>query len=284
MCVSQNTTTVIIASKASIRERGKSLNDYKCASYYLLLGQTGRWNMLLKDPPGHDWSSYSTGLAKRFRGIIKYSDNKTHITWNIDTTKGNVSSDGGCYLISFWCWVIGHDYRIGNFLICQNEGAAPGTAANVSTAGTRLGVAVVSRETTPDDWFRVTTGISGQTNNWLLMVEQAANLAETDCVICMGLRPVLRVIPATVLGQCVIDLMNNTVPTKACRLWDAIFPLAGPVKSKPLFSKDVAQGNFTCVSLTGSGERLRSPSSVTCNETVIATRTFRPQRHLVVVW
>ncbi|XP_013888174.1 uncharacterized protein LOC106535656, partial [Austrofundulus limnaeus] len=49
---------------------------------------------------------------------------------------------------------------------------------------------------TVDDWFKVTTGISKINNNWLIMAEQAANASNTDCIVCMGPRPLLRVVPA----------------------------------------------------------------------------------------
>lgn len=45
------------------------------------------------------------------------------------------------------------------------------------------GVRLINITLTVDEWFQVTTGISGQTNNWLLMVEQAANMTMRDCVV-----------------------------------------------------------------------------------------------------
>ena len=49
----------------------------------------------------------------------------------------------------------------------------------------------MANNVTVDEWFQVTTGVSGTNNNWLLMVEQAANMTKTDCVVCMGPRPLL---------------------------------------------------------------------------------------------
>lgn len=47
-----------------------------------------------------------------------------------------------------------------------------------------------------DDWFLTYTGISKDINNWLLLAEQAANVTREDCVVCLGLRPILKVIPS----------------------------------------------------------------------------------------
>lgn len=59
-----------------------------------------------------------------------------------------------------------------------------------------------------DDWFKVTTGISGQCNNWLLMAEQAATNIPAVCLVCMGLRPIMKVVPVTFNKSCIVSLMK----------------------------------------------------------------------------
>ena len=61
----------------------------------------------------------------------------------------------------------------------------------------------MANNVTVDGWFQVTIGVSGTNNNWLLMVEQAANMTKTDCVVCMGPRPLLQIVPAVIPQECV---------------------------------------------------------------------------------
>lgn len=71
-----------------------------------------------------------------------------------------------------------------------------------------------------DEWFQVITGVTGLNNNWLLMAEQAANMTKKDCVVCMGPRPLLRIIPATIPIYCVVEVMSKNNPNINCSSWD----------------------------------------------------------------
>lgn len=63
-----------------------------------------------------------------------------------------------------------------------------------------------------DDWFAAVTGISGRGNNWLLMAEEAAKAVKEDCVVCMGPRPTLKIVPAEIDQQCVMELKILSSP------------------------------------------------------------------------
>ncbi|XP_023277494.1 uncharacterized protein LOC111666390 [Seriola lalandi dorsalis] len=135
-----------------------------------------------------------------------------------------------------------------------------------------------------DEWFRVTTGVSGQSNNWLLMVEQAANMSKRDCVVCMSPRPILQVIPAIISQECVIEVMNKTNPNSTCSGWDAIFPIAKTTAKKPVFSKKVAPGNFTCVNITGSGKYHGNLTESVCTGGIITTANLKPVSRGDIWW
>lgn len=96
------------------------------------------------------------------------------------------------------------------------------------------------------------TGITSEGNNWLMMATQAANTTKDSCVVCLGPRPILKIVPAILPSNCVIDVMTKTNPSNSCLRWDAVFPLTTHQKKTPIFSTFVAPGNFTCINLTAS--------------------------------
>ena len=69
---------------------------------------------------------------------------------------------------------------------------------------------IIKGEATPDQWFSITTGLSGRTNNWFLMPEQAANASRQDCIVCMGLRPLLKITPTLIPPDCIVQVMTQT--------------------------------------------------------------------------
>lgn len=53
------------------------------------------------------------------------------------------------------------------------------------------------------------------------MVEHAANLTQTNCLVCMGPRPIMMVVPAAISSYCIADVMTNTNPyQKTCKVFD----------------------------------------------------------------
>uniref|UniRef100_A0A3B3HVV8 ribonuclease H n=1 Tax=Oryzias latipes TaxID=8090 RepID=A0A3B3HVV8_ORYLA len=148
-------------------------------------------------------------------------------------------------------------------------------------------VKIIEGTPSTDNWFQIVTGISGEANNWLLMVEQAANVIKGDCVVCMGPRPLLRVVPAAVPAECVADLMTSTIPfSPDCRKLDRFYPLAPSDKSKPVFDRRVAPQNFSCFVLrNGNGSRfIGNVTDNWCNDTQVLTH-FQPlSRADIWIW
>uniref|UniRef100_A0A668TU23 Envelope glycoprotein n=1 Tax=Oreochromis aureus TaxID=47969 RepID=A0A668TU23_OREAU len=146
-------------------------------------------------------------------------------------------------------------------------------------------VAIVGPELEADDWFKITTGISGHSNNWLLLVEQAAQDANDDCVVCLGPRPTLRIVPAPVEDHCLIAVMNWTnIPEPNCTKWDRTFPITGQEKKKPIFNNKVTSANHTCINMTGSGERIGRLNSSNCLTITKVNETFKPISRADVWW
>lgn len=70
----------------------------------------------------------------------------------------------------------------------------------------------------------------------------------------MGMRPLLRVVPAPVgaVGEeCIMKLMTRNKEGN-CSILEEVFPWVPQSKHKPISDKKVAANNFTCFSLTGS--------------------------------
>uniref|UniRef100_A0A3P9L3F1 Uncharacterized protein n=1 Tax=Oryzias latipes TaxID=8090 RepID=A0A3P9L3F1_ORYLA len=148
-------------------------------------------------------------------------------------------------------------------------------------------VKIIEGTPSTDNWFQIVTGISGEANNWLLLVEQAANVIKEDCVVCMGPRPLLRVVPAAGPAECVADLMTSTIPfSPDCRKLDRFYPLAPSDKGKPVFDRRVAPQNFSCFVLrNGNGSRfIGTVTDNWCNNTQVLTH-FQPlSRADIWIW
>ncbi|XP_044058777.1 uncharacterized protein LOC122879110 isoform X2 [Siniperca chuatsi] len=135
------------------------------------------------------------------------------------------------------------------------------------------------RNTKPDNkthtwvnWLKTKKGV-GRDNNWFLIVEQAANATSSDCVVCMGPRPIARVVPAAIPAQCLNTAMSDkevdvTEMLNCTKLmyqkdetanWTRDFPKIGTQSGKPSgtpwYDPHIAKGNFSCINLIGSGKR-----------------------------
>lgn len=165
--------------------------------------------------------------------------------------------------------------------LCVRNISTPIASDSMKQAG---GV-IVPRPEKADDWFRLFTGLSGQGNNWLLLVEQAAKGIQTDCVVCMGPRPMLKVVPSVINPECVIHVMNNTMITNLnCTRYDTPHPVVEPVKVKPIFDKRIAKNNFTCIKLQGKKHLLANITSEWCAQTINVSPDFNPQSRADVWW
>uniref|UniRef100_A0A8C6NTS2 Envelope protein n=1 Tax=Nothobranchius furzeri TaxID=105023 RepID=A0A8C6NTS2_NOTFU len=136
-----------------------------------------------------------------------------------------------------------------------------------------------------DDLFHMLTGVSGSTNNWLLLMEQAANRTPSDCVACMSARPTPNVVPAYVNSTCLLHLTNGT-KSDSCAFLDKIFTETPKAISNkpPFFSKRVAPGNFTCVNLTGTNSNLGQINSSWCADIVHSHGVFSPTPRADLWW
>ncbi|KAK6296081.1 hypothetical protein J4Q44_G00337940 [Coregonus suidteri] len=145
-------------------------------------------------------------------------------------------------------------------------------------------VVITTAPRTPDEALLIATGISGYSNNWLLLTEQAANSTTDSCVVCMGARPLLRIIPAIITTTCVLPLMKNDNPDRNCSKWDKIYPVVSRSVAKPLFSSVVAKANFTCVNMSGLGISLGDMPPDWCGNTLPGYERFRSVSRADVWW
>lgn len=85
-----------------------------------------------------------------------------------------------------------------------------------------------TKDWTVDKEFQAATGVSGHSvtsNNWLLMAQQAAIDTGDDCLVCMGARPLLKIVAAPIEPDCVWEVMMKDNPADNCSKYDAFFPL-----------------------------------------------------------
>nr|XP_057937479.1 uncharacterized protein LOC131135511 [Doryrhamphus excisus]XP_057937480.1 uncharacterized protein LOC131135511 [Doryrhamphus excisus]XP_057937481.1 uncharacterized protein LOC131135511 [Doryrhamphus excisus] len=293
VCIPQNKTTVITLTVNQLRHKGVYATPDK-NPWYMINDREGSWETLVADPPGYNWTSYTTTrYAKHQRplmSLIEKNNGRTLIlTVNLKSGKlldPDPPQNTSCVWLGCTCW---------EFLLCQwrtgydtcypiqlcQTFTANLKKPELTKATSRAGVTVLQ---TTDDWFQVFTGVSGQSNNWLLMAEQAANTTGQDCVVCMGPRPLLQIVPSVLNKDCLVQVMTKTNPTGSCTMYDRVFPLTGPEKKKPLFSSQVAMGNFTCIHRTGTGTILGSLNASQCAETETVDEHFTPLSHSDIWW
>lgn len=290
ICISPNTTATVTLPLASLSRYGQKLTG-KYPIYITNDQRNTDWSTLVTDPPGYKWKSWSTTeSSRRHRNIIWAQKSGSSLVLTIDLTKGNITKDGspGCWGFLVWEWSSDKD-RAGLISICQrNESKANHSIStplppSLSPAATKIGVKAHRGPIKTDDWFQVTTGVSGNTNNWLLLVENAGNTTGSDCVVCMGPRPLLQVVPAPLNDECFMTVMTTTKPDKRCADWDTLFPVTESAKQKPIFSSKIAPGNFTCVNMTGSGP-LGRVNPLWCIHTYYVGTVFNPVPRADVWW
>uniref|UniRef100_A0A3B4UPM7 Uncharacterized protein n=1 Tax=Seriola dumerili TaxID=41447 RepID=A0A3B4UPM7_SERDU len=233
------------------------------------------------------WAPGSETSAKYFKDKITLTHNGASLGLTVSLPAGpypvpnTTLNEMSCFAFLLWARHSGIDPYY-PFLMCVNNTMKQSDAPITNNYTAIKGFNTEGKDV--DEWFRVTTGVSGQSNNWLLMVEQAANMSKRDCVVCMSPRPILQVIPATIPQQCVIEVMNKTNPNSTCSSWDSVFPVTKATAKKPVFSKKVAPGNFTCVNMTGNGRYLSNLSESECTEGIITTANFKPVSRGDIWW
>lgn len=274
-CSPKNQTSAIIipysALTNAVGQKGDSWGpEYE---WYVTIGSG--WGALIGET-GYNWTTWSIETTVDIRRDFSVSKNTQGLVLQYKTAQDE------CLTVSLWAYSSGKDPEFATAL-CYKNRSLPNMPTRTRQRGGRI-VILAKRVGAVDDWFQATTGVSGQSNNWLLMVEQAANVTKTDCVVCMGPRPLLQIIPAAIEKTCIVNVMNKTNPTSECQKWDEVFPNTQAEKKKPIFSKYIASGNFSCINLTGKGERLGNLSTTRCTYMIQVDDTFKPVPRSDIWW
>uniref|UniRef100_A0A3P9IPW1 Uncharacterized protein n=1 Tax=Oryzias latipes TaxID=8090 RepID=A0A3P9IPW1_ORYLA len=226
-----------------------------------------------------------TRAARYQKTKISMSKRNGNLIVKFDLTKGHLDPTGepdSCWMFLLWAYsstAADIDFK---FIVC--EGHDIDHKPILSKGAISGGVHFQNPNPPTDEVFQQIKGISGLNNNWLLMVEQTANATNTDCVVCMGPRPMLRIIPAIIPMSCVIEVMSTTNPNNNCSFWDLVFPLTTAEKEKPTFSKKVAPGNFTCINRIGTGVQLGKLNRSSCQNVIIMQNDFIPLSRGDIWW
>uniref|UniRef100_A0A3B5LIQ5 Uncharacterized protein n=1 Tax=Xiphophorus couchianus TaxID=32473 RepID=A0A3B5LIQ5_9TELE len=288
VCIPPRSNTIVSVSWAGLTsaKKNKGIN-YRDNIWYMTndISNTG-WKTLVADE-GNRWTKTwgTTTYAQYHKKLLTISRTDEGVQIVINTIKYPLippsfkgKTDITCWGFYLWAHTSGADPK---FLIifCEESKEEGGSDTSPWTVGVK-----VKEVKTVDDWFRVATGVSGNNNNWLLMVEQAAKMTKKDCVVCMEPRPLLRVTPAIITKQCLLEVMTKTNLKGTCVIYDAIFPLAAVDEKKPLFSKKIAPANFTCVNITGTGKRIGNLTKTMCTTVITVNDDFNPISRADVWW
>uniref|UniRef100_A0A3P9CPD4 Uncharacterized LOC112436244 n=1 Tax=Maylandia zebra TaxID=106582 RepID=A0A3P9CPD4_9CICH len=231
---------------------------------------------------GYDWYLSTEHLILNFHTLNNpllekppKSQKRTHLV-------PTLASNSNCYHLTLFIYKTGKDPH--HFVSIYEPNGSPALSAGPLSKTMNTAI-IVGPKLKPDDWFRVTTGITGHSNNWLLLAEQAAQDASDDCMVCLGPRPILRVVPAPMEENCLTAVMNHTnIQDKNCTKWDRIFPITNEEKRKPIFSQDVMVANHTCINMIGPGERLGSLNATSCLTITKVDSSFKPRSRADVWW
>lgn len=216
-------------------KKGTSAGSYRGWDWYMTVGaQHGDWTWdNLVAETGYDWSSYtSTGLGTQWRPRLTLATEHTGLKVGIRPV-----SSTGC-----------QDFRLAPYVSCT---ATPvywkiqvcvvtNSTAHSITVGINLtspifdSVTILTAPSTPDGEILTATGISGFGNNWLLLAEEAGKTTNRSCVVCMGPRPLLRIVPVVIPAACVLPVMKHDNPHPNCSSWDKVFPLVKASRREPL--------------------------------------------------
>lgn len=165
-----------------------------------------------------------------------------------DLTDGRLNPPSqGCSTFLLWAEV---KWRDPNFplTVCEIGSHEKDQNPQVVERSARLGVTIQTTNMAADQSSGRSPEVSWEVNNWLLMAGQAGVAAQSDCVVCLGPRPMLKVVPPPpeLTPECIIDLMANTELKNNCAKWDLVYPLTRESIKQPTFDKNVAKQNFTC--------------------------------------
>ncbi|XP_061153586.1 uncharacterized protein LOC133167070 [Syngnathus typhle] len=287
--VAPNTSSSIILPLKSLKgfRNGRPTTGDRWLGYWWYLTghpvNTG-WGTLVTTQMRGYWPSGSSDEAVFFAKRVTLMNRGTSLLLTLTLPDGHIRPPNAtlfntsCWGFQLWAWSSGTDPRF-PIAICLNRtmsvAGRPVTNKYTLSAGAKITSTLL---TDVDSYFVASTGISGHTNNWLLMAEQAAKMAGASCIACMGPRPLLKIIPANVGPKCAVVLMldSSISPIHDCFRWDTVYPVAPMAKHKPLFSSVVAKGNFTCIRLPGTGVMLGALPAPWCGSVTKVTAPFLP--------
>ncbi|XP_061139066.1 uncharacterized protein LOC133156942 [Syngnathus typhle] len=287
--VAPNTSSSIILPLKSLKgfRNGRPTTGDRWLGYWWYLTghpvNTG-WGTLVTTQMRGYWPSGSSDEAVFFAKRVTLINRGTSLLLTLTLPDGHIRPPNAtlfntsCWGFQLWAWSSGTDPRF-PIAICLNRTMSvadrPVTNKYTLSAGAKITSTLL---TDVDSYFVASTGISGHTNNWLLMAEQAAKMAGASCIACMGPRPLLKIIPANIGPKCAVVLMldSSISPTHDCFRWDTVYPVAPMTKHKPLFSSVVAKGNFTCIRLPGTGVMLGALPAPWCGSVTKVTAPFLP--------
>lgn len=260
----------------------------------------GNWKYVVANTGGWAKSSYgSDPRAKKWEKRIKMVNTRETLSISLNTTEEPLDSPESlgqyqnppCHVLALCVWRPHANDPCIKLGLCPNATAFDIKKTKLE-GGLILGPkttsllrpTIVNGQPSTDEWFQIVTGVSGNINNWLLMAEQAGIMTGKSCVVCMGARPLLQVVPALLPVECILQIMNSTNPREECALWDKVFPVTTEEKNKPIFSSKIAPGNFTCVNLTGTGIRFGKVNPDWCNYTFRVPFNFTPVLRADLWW
>lgn len=248
---------------------GKKGTDYKNYPYWYITNdpKDTSWSTLVAEI-GYDWKKYTTSVtAKHLRPLIKFGKTNDKLLLNVNLTGSGIlppgyvppterSGDHGqnCTLLLIWVYTKGKDVHFPIKLCEESRNVTPAPTQNrlAQNRGSDI-----TDDPSVDDYFEMTTGIGASTNNWLLLTEQTGQSVQKDCVVCMGPRPILKIVPtpSELNATCLISLLSKQNPDPDCLSWEKPFPMADNRATPPFFDSKVAPNNFTCFTNNGSGRK-----------------------------
>ncbi|TWW81714.1 hypothetical protein D4764_01G0015290 [Takifugu flavidus] len=164
VCLLPNTWATVIVPLSSISNLENTAAGYAGNQWYMTNDQldTG-WHTLVADPPGQDWSSYTTtNSARRQRPLLTLTSTSNKLTLTVKLTKGSLLDDpdgSGCWLFLMWAWKDGTDPSFLLQLCVDRPNGTPidPMPAVLSPKATSSGIKLVL-EPTVDDYFEIMTG------------------------------------------------------------------------------------------------------------------------------
>ncbi|XP_057713867.1 uncharacterized protein LOC130930134 [Corythoichthys intestinalis] len=264
-------------------DHARDAQSYGQKSTWYMTAKRRAWRALVAED-GHKWADWTSDIcATSIRPQINLTRLEPGIQMQIRSGKWNCGDKPCLYFVlspyEGWTDPKGDPFHL--LIVCvssllEDPVEARPVSKNVETKPSGL-IEKLTNKVTVDDRMVAVTGVTQQANNWLLLAEAAGGMVNSSCVVCMGPRPLLRVVPALLPPRCLLEVMTRTILSKACKKWDVVYPLTKAAKGKPLFSSEIAVANFSCIELSGSLSRVGNLNPSWCKTTVYQTSPLVPR-------